>query len=611
MKSLTLLWQKVAQDMSDLCGTSTTNDYRTVVRRVEAEGLSFLTITLPNFAKDLQKGLERGYVAHDLFTGFRFRGGLPCFLGGFLEHIFDRRSGWILQDPSSDCVLAVRQLTLLYGKMELACTDARRTNAIKEYLNCEQEVKEYDSRFFSDPNSQELDILEDFHRVSLLLFGDVLSALDFDIHNGDIVPKHGPGSTADKLTGNQKLTQTEWPDRLEEEFAYIEYALPSLRYHQMVDRVTFLTPEQERPVRVITVPKTLKTPRIIAIEPTAMQYMQQAIMECLCEYLETDILQNRTSAIRGMIGFRSQEPNQFLALKGSQEGILATLDLSEASDRVSNQLVQLLLDRYPHVNRGVQACRSRKADVDGQVIRLSKFASMGSALTFPIEAMVFLTAVFVGIQRQIQKPLSRAIIKSFRDEVRIFGDDIIVPVDYVQSVIGALEDFGLRVNTSKSFWNGRFRESCGKDYFAGDDVSVIRCRELLPTSRKDVSEIVSTVSLRNHMFMSGNWRTARHLDGLLTDILRHFPAVLPTSPALGRISSLGYDSQKEDKRLHKPMVKAYVVSATIPENGVDGADALLKWFLKRGTEPFAALDHLERSGRPEALHINSGWYSAV
>lgn len=607
MNSLISLWHQVAQDMSDLCGTSATLDLRTVKRRVKDEGVSFLTITLPNFCSDFQKSLERGWVGPDLFKAHAKRGELPRFLGGYLDLVFDRQSGLLLEDPSSDAIYAVRQLSLLFSKISLECSDARKDKAISGYLQCEKELKEWDSRHAFEEN-----LFGAFSRISTLLFGDVLAAMDLMVYNGDVVPKHGPGATADKLKGNQKFVQTEWPERLEAAFPYMETVLPNYRHHHMVDRVEFLSPQDERPVKVTLVPKTLKTPRIIAIEPTAMQYCQQALMERLVALLQADIMpgNNRPSLCRGMIGFDDQTPNQRMAQMGSESGLLATLDLSEASDRVSNQLVMELTDLYPSLQEAVQACRSRKADVFGETIRLSKFASMGSALTFPIEAMVFLTIIFIGIESQLSQPLTRASVNSFRNEVRVYGDDIIVPVNYATAVTAALETFGFRVNSDKSFWNGRFRESCGKEYYAGDDVSVVKCRRELPTGRQDVQEIVSAVSLRNQLYFSGCWRAARHLDLLLSNVLRHFPVVGTQSPVLGRHSFLGYETQKIGGRLHNPQVKGYVVRAKSPKNSVDGVDALMKFFLKRGEDPFEDEEHLDRSGRPRVLHIKRGWYSA-
>jgi hypothetical protein len=300
------------------------------------------------------------------------------------------------------------------------------------------------------------------------LFEDVLIRMDRDVAKGELIPKHGPGSTADGLAGNAKYDQMEWTERLEEVFPYLDYALPNARYHTAVESVKFLTPEQERPVKVTLVPKTLSTPRIIAIEPTCMQYMQQAISLNLVQYLE-----DPNSFCSGFLGFYHQEPNQLMARTGSQEGSLATLDLSEASDRVHNDLVLELFRAYTNLSDGVQACRSRTAVVPlvNEVIPLVKFASMGSALTFPIEAMVFLTLVMIGIEQAEARHLSDNEILSLKGKVRVYGDDIVVPVEYARSVNRVLGIFGFRVNEHKSFWTGKFRESCGKEYYDGHDVS--------------------------------------------------------------------------------------------------------------------------------------------
>jgi len=297
-----------------------------------------------------------------------------------------------------------------------------------------------------------------------------------------------------------------------------------------------------------------------------------------------------------------------MARKGSLMGDLATLDLSEASDRVSNQLVRELVAPWPHVAGAIDAARSRKADVPGHgVVRLAKFASMGSALCFPVEAMVFVTIVLCGIEDVLRRRLTRKFIHELSGRVRVYGDDIIVPVDFAQAVIQALEDFGLRVNVDKSFWTGRFRESCGKEYFAGEDVSIVRVREVLPTGQQDASALISTVSLRNQLYKAGYWKVVESLDNFLEGILTPrrgrplFPVVAESSAVLGRVSFLGYETQSYDSRLHSPLVKGYVVQSVIPENQLDGYGALLKFFLKRGDDPFQDREHLARSGRPMAV----------
>jgi len=591
-----LLLREVLLDRGTWCHTSTIRDFKRISSRVEHEGLSFLTITLPNFGSDLQKGLDQGFADRHLFKGFPWKGGLPLFLGGFLDLVFDRKTGRLLDVPDVDAIQAIRQITLMFAKINLPCSQTRERAAITRYVECEQEVRRSDAAL-TDPERDQ------FERVGRLLWSDVLQAVDEDIYYGRLIPKHGPGATADKLSGNRKFCQTEWTQRLEQVFPSGESLLPNWRYFEHLDRVELLEPGDERPVRVITVPKTLKTPRIIAIEPTCMQYSQQGVLEAIVPYVES----GDTTYHAGVVGFTDQVPNQVLARRGSLDGNLATLDLSEASDRVSNQHVRLLVRRMPHLAEALDATRSRKADVPGHgVLRLAKFASMGSALCFPLEAMVFATIIFCGIEQGLNRRLTKKDVKSFVGQVRVYGDDIIVPVDHVVGVIGKLETFGFRVNPDKSFWTGRFRESCGREFYDGHDVSVVRVRELLPTSHQDVPGLVSTVSLRNQLYQAGYWGVVEHLDGIL-DRLIPWPNVAPTSPVLGRHSFLGYDIQRMCPDLHRPLVKGYVVSSSIPKNSLGDTGALLKWFLKRGSQPFADVDHLERSGRPQSVDIKLRW----
>ena len=592
MKSLMLLWRDVAQDLGDRCTASTTRDISTVTRRFEHEGISFLTITLPDFGRDFDEALAEGKVAHAHFAGFRRLRGLPRFLGGFLELVFDRVTGILLTDPSIAAIQAIRQLTRLCSKVSLKCSFAREKAAYDDYVRVDAELEET-QKTWSESN------ISDFQRVSRLLFGRTLSRMDNLHASGALVPKHGPGATADRLRGNAKFSMSEWTWRLETGgFHSVDFLMPNQKYWLGLDRVQFAEPGNERPSRVIAVPKTLKTPRIIAIEPTCMQYTQQAIAEPLVRYLEHD----KCSGY--LMGFTRQEPNQKLARRGSYDGSLATLDLSEASDRVSNQLVLELCHGFTHLSDAVQACRSWRADVPGYgYTPLTKFASMGSALCFPVEAMVFATVVFIGIQNARESLLTEKDIQSFSGKVRIYGDDIIVPVEYAESVISALNLYGFKVNSHKSFWNGKFRESCGKEYFAGHDVSIVKVRSVLPKNRRNVSELVSTVSLRNQLYWSGLNRAVRRLDERIGRILKYYPYVSQDSRLLGRETAT--DSLTVDgwhSRLQHPTVKGWTVKSKLPLSEISEEFALLKYFLKRSVEPYAK-EHLERSGRPRAVSI--------
>lgn len=598
MKSLMLLLQYVLLDASTWCCTSTTRDYKVIMSRIEHEGLSFITITLPAMCSEFERALDQGHVDHAMFLSFKKRGTLPQFLGGLFDLVFDRSSGRLLDNPSVDAIFFVRQILLLCKKILLPCSESRERRAYDDFIKCETEVKNWSE------NTSERS-LDRFGRIADLVWSSDLSHLDRKVYDGDVRPKHGPGATADKLFGNEKYQLRSWTWRLEEYFSASEFAIPNWGYYDELASIDFCEPGAELPVRVITVPKTLKTPRIIAIEPTHMQYMQQALLEILVDRIE------KSDTLQGAIGFTDQTPNQRLARLGSLDGSLATLDLSEASDRVSNRLVKRLFRNYRTLAGAVQACRSERADVPGHgIIPLAKFASMGSATTFPVEAMVFMTIILCGYERWLNRPLLKKDIKSILKKVRVYGDDLIVPVEIVRHVVSELSDFGLKVNSRKSFWTGKFRESCGKDYYDGQDVTVTYCRRLLPSSRGDVSEMISAVALRNQFYKAGMWATADFLDGYLRR-LAPLPTVLETSPVLGRVSFLGFESERMCDTLHKPLVKGLVVAPKPRSSRLEGSGALLKHFLKRGDEPYFDKKHLERYGRPESVDIKIRWASAT
>jgi len=334
-----------------------------------------------------------------------------------------------------------------------------------------------------------------------------------------------------------------------------------------------------------------------------MQYMQQAISLSLVQYLE-----DPNSFCSGFLGFYHQEPNQLLARTGSLDGSLATLDLSEASDRVDNRLVVEMFRSYTNLTEGVQACRSIRADVPGNgVIPLTKFASMGSALTFPIEAMVFLVIVMIGIEQAEGHHLSKNEILSFKGRVRIYGDDIVIPVEYAHSVCRVLRNFGFKVNDHKSFWTGKFRESCGKEYYDGHDVSIVKLRREIPTSRSSVRQLISIIETRNMFYEHAMWESVEFLDDVALSVLRYVPYVESSSAVLGRVGPYEPMAERIDKDLQVPLVKGWKKVAKSPVSELDGLGALQKFFLKKGFEPFFNEDHMERYGRPDAVSIKLGY----
>ncbi len=637
----------------DLTRTSP-RDIETVTRRVKTEGESFFTLTLPAFGKEFLRALDRGCLLSEDFVGWsrkQYRGSPhndfkdgPAFLSWALQIVFAARhvcsaepnvvhpctvegagksksasQGWYQTDPSSgesvfvqstksdyhepnwrtydedwaaESVHAILQLSGLYSKEKRLASDAKNRAALDAYVATDLELVEH----LQGENFPSLHDMFSVKKVITLAFASTLTDVDREVFEGTLLPKHGPGATADKLVGNEKWLLTEWTDRLQTVFPVGEYLHANdLIYRDSEESIVFRTPGEERPVKVILVPKTQATPRVIAIEPTCMQFVQQAFMRSLVLGLE------KHASSREFVGFTDQEPNQRLAGLGSSGGGLATLDLSEASDRVANWLVEELFADFPHFLEGIQACRSTRASLpDGRIITLAKFASMGSALTFPIEAMAFTAISLVGVCRVRSLPLTAKSLRSLRGSVRVYGDDIIVPVDCAEQVADLLETFGFKVNRRKSFWTGEFRESCGKEFWRGRDVTHIKVRTELPADLRSASELISTSSTRNQLFEAGFVSAVELLDTVLFQVTHHkYPIVEATSPLIGRLALDRPSGDGWDPDLHVPVSYGYVPVAKSPVSILDGPRALLKYFLS----PSEDEDHLTRSGRPRVVRM--------
>lgn len=87
-----LLTHAILTDVGLALHTSIDRDWSYLQSRFEHEGLSFLTITLPTFAKDFERCLEQGYVSASEFRSFkkdRSSGLIPSFLRGITAYVFD------------------------------------------------------------------------------------------------------------------------------------------------------------------------------------------------------------------------------------------------------------------------------------------------------------------------------------------------------------------------------------------------------------------------------------------------------------------------------------------------------------------------------------------
>ncbi|DAD50041.1 RNA-directed RNA polymerase [ssRNA phage Gerhypos.1_8] len=568
---------KCSADVFDL------RDLETIRSRVENEGMSFLTISLPQFSKFFERSLADGKIDSTSFPGFKsVKGGsIPAFLQGMISQIFNRKTGEIIiyGPPTSDSidvrgladdiptvVESVRQVCRLFAKVELPCSEKRIADAYRSFTEIEQELSEF---------SASEDSISEFRIVSSLVWGNAFRDFSLD----QLIPKHGPGATADRISGNQKYVWRRWHERLEPYFPLIGFGYPSglPELSEELEFVSFVPEDDEQPVRVITVPKTLKTPRIIAIEPAAMQYAQQAIRTYLYDKLESFWLTSRS------ISFRDQSKNQAMALKSSRTGRYATIDLSEASDRVPLDLAMIMFEQCPDLHDAVLACRSTRAYLPGEnlIDPLRKFASMGSALCFPVEAMFFYTCCVIALLKDSNLSFSQRNVFKVSQGLRVYGDDIIVPSTHAEAVLAYLHKNNCKVNSAKTFVTGKFRESCGTDAYDGYSVTPIYFRRVLPENRRQHSELISLVATRNQFYLKGYWLTASLLQAIAEKHLGVLPYVRETSAALGLYSHLGYESiGRWNSKYQRHEVMSWVPKAVHRSDELGGWPALSKCLLK-------------------------------
>jgi len=513
--------------------------------------------------------------------------------------VFDARTGGLLDVPDIAAVEGIRQIAYSFKKLSLPCTPKREHMALSGFQEIERTLS--DSMF---PGDTDL-----FHKISDLLWGNVLGQGYDPVR---YIPKHGPGQTAEHISGNRKYAHRCWHERLEPFFPSDIYLMASLEHAtddtDGLNTVQYVPEEQELPVRIVCVPKTLKGPRIIAIEPVCMQYAQQALSERIIRSIETSKLTG------GHINFSDQSINQKLAIKASEDTLMATLDLSSASDRVPLSLVSLMLDCNPDVRDAALACRSKAAQMpSGEIIHLKKFASMGSALCFPIESMYFFSVILTALFKKYKLPVTFRNIYKMSRKVYIYGDDIIIPVNEVDAVTETLTSFYCKVNAHKSFWNGNFRESCGMDAYMGECVTPTYIRQVRPSNRGEATQIISWVETRNHFYKKGYWRTADYMKSVVESVVGILPTIRENSPGLGWISYLKeYSKDRWNKKLCRYEVRTYVASPVYRKDVLKGWSALLKCFLnmeRRPSEGQQSVDseHLKRSPRSGTVSIKRRW----
>lgn len=336
-----------------------------------------------------------------------------------------------------------------------------------------------------------------------------------------VIGRFGPGATSEGFTSFEKWTRR----------GAIPDVPPSLFRVNPRDPWCPSICEEEGYTKIAEVPKSIKSNRIVSSEPAMRMFAQLAVED----HLDKEI----HKLFRGHVSLHDAERhNEFLMRSGA-----CSIDLSDASDHVSIQLVQAVL---PQLWPVLAKVRSQVACFpDGTAVRLRTFAPMGSGTTF-----VVMTLVILGIcefaRQQVEFDTGCGPLW-----YTVYGDDIIVPVVMYDEVIRLLKASGLLVNTDKSCCTGIYRESCGREMYLTENITPVYLRDPLATC--DASKIEDACS---KLYARGFESTAR------------------------RVAELSQCAKRTrwNSNLQRLEVCVRATSAQAKIRSLDGWDGLMRWF---------------------------------
>lgn len=195
--------------------------------------------------------------------------------------------------------------------------------------------------------------------------------------------------------------------------------------------------------------KTAKSVRFMALQPEYDLLAQKCVGDCVREAL-----------LEATVDLNDQRWNQELAYHGSINRGVATIDLSNSSDNVAMfHGEQLLPER---VFDWCMSTRASHVSVGAVKHRLEKLAPMGNGFIFEIQSLIY-----AGLAYAVTR-----LIGGREHDVAVYGDDIVISTECAVPLMDLLIHLGMEPNYEKSYWGAMpFRESCGKHYYAGRDVT--------------------------------------------------------------------------------------------------------------------------------------------
>lgn len=590
-------------------------DLSRLLFQLESRGPALLTDDLPSVAKHLNQCLDQGLFTnpHLVLTRAKRSGEqIPLFMREVFLRIF-HSNGAILDEPCPNAVLALKTVFQTWKSIKLPCSKEVIENEVSTFFSTDANLDpptlgwDHDDLDPSDlvrgsPSSiglrdgrprqedgsylsggtylteREIQIVERTFDIVASSLGLAPHMFEESRADSYLHPKHGPGVVANLSKGDTKYKFPYWSDKLQRLFPRDYYALPSFGWGFSSDRVDYEYSNEEYPSRVIAVPKTLRKPRLIAAEPVEHQWIQQFLWRNL-------ELRLKTSPLSGSIDFRNQGHNNVLALSSSMDGSYTTMDLSEASDRLTCHTVERFFRANFSWLEALHACRTRRASYDLGPFgvykqTLKKFAAMGSACTFPVQTLVFCAVGVAAAHMSRNRLPSTRSIRELSRYVRVFGDDIIVAKHCTRETFRVLEYLGLKINKAKTFTGSNFRESCGVDAFRGVNVTPPKMLQI-PNGR--LGTLDSVLETSNNWFKAGFWQTSNRLLSYLERWIHLLPKGQKPLYPHTILTSCGYQlpSTRRINRDHQvEEVRLLKTNFTQVKHDMSGSQRLLQYFIE-------------------------------
>lgn len=360
--------------------------------------------------------------------------------------------------------------SLLKKMNGLPCSFDKRARALKKWWNGEHSCKK--TNFRLEPYLASSLFPEEREKAIFSLIGEIRKEVLMlvgpkppDLLSG----RFGPGATYNDRGQNATI-----PDKMSTDPSLTPGSVWYLPQWLDTKWATALVARQGelsfvRGNRYLTVPKTSLIDRSIAVEPSVNVFFQLSLGRVIRERLRS----------RGWDLDRAQEIHRQTACASSVSREYCTLDLSNASDTVSTNLVKLLMPRQWF--EALESLRSPFTLVDGKWVKLEKFSSMGNGYTFELETLIF-AAISLVVSRKA------GYAGKLGDDVFCFGDDIIVKDSVYEPLESVLRWFGFEINQEKSFHGSSpFRESCGGDYWLGREVRPFSLKQSPSTPEQYIS----------------------------------------------------------------------------------------------------------------------------